>query len=333
MEARPRSTRSPRRVILQLVLLSGAATFLFTERGGGVSLAAARRGGSGGSGSSGACAARARAAIVIVSYVPVGAAGEAGLAVFERSVASIARFWPAHEVEVFVADNNAADAGSGALLRSAVRRALGAASDEEAEAALRVHIVPNGDAAGGWRYVWGGVRAVVRSEGWRACVPFDYIVVLHHTMALLRPLAFPTDGGGAATEPFRAFLHFHPIHFDTAYGPQREWVLEAAAAAGVNGSEYLSCDGVFGPAWAMSRACLGHWLQQDVFERRVETKGFGMGCERLAGILAAALCGSCHGHSVDGDVELYPSLHRANFIASAEALGNRTLLKMWGKAD
>lgn len=205
MEARPRSTRSPRRVILLLFLLSGA-TFLFTERGGGVSLAA-RRGGYGSSGSGGACAARTRAAIVIVSYVPVGAAGEARLAVFVRSVASIARFWPAHEVEVFVADNNAADAGSGALLRAAVRRALGAATDEEADAALRLRIVPNSDAAGGWRYVWGGVRSVVRAEGWRACVPFEYVVVLHHTMALLRPLAFPIDGGGAATEPFCTFLH------------------------------------------------------------------------------------------------------------------------------
>ena len=52
----------------------------------------------------------------------------------------------------------------------------------------------------------------------------------------------------------------------------------------------------------------------------------------LACGLAAALCGSCRGHSLDGDVELYPNLHRMNYVASAEELGNRTLLKMWGKA-
>ena len=323
-EVAPRPKRVQRAILL-LLLLSVGAAFLFAESGGGgFGLAAARRGGGG------ECAVRARAAFVIVSYVPAGAAGEAGLAVFERSVAAIARFWPAHEVEVFVADNNAADAGSGALLRAAVRHALGAANDKEADAALRVRVVPNGDAASGWRYVWGGVRAVVRAEGWRACVPFDFVVVLHHTMALLRPLAFPADADAA---PFRAFLHFFPIHFDTAYGPQREWVMEAAAAAGVNASEHLACDGVFGPAWAMSRGCLRRWLQRDVFERRVETKGFGMGCERLAGVLAAGLCESCRGHSIDGDMERYPGTFRTNYVASAGELGNRTLLKMWGKAD
>jgi len=159
-------------------------------------------------------------------------------------------------------------------------------------------------------------------------MPFNHVVVLHHKMALLRPLEFPATG----TE-FRAFLDFYPIHFDTAFGPQREWVLESAAAAGVKASAGLGCDGVFGPAWVSTRGCFQRWLQRGVFERQVSIKGIGMGCQRLAGILAATLCGGCRGHSIDGDMSLYPQAFRKNYVASDTELGGRTLLTVWGKAD
>jgi hypothetical protein len=308
-------------LLLVLLALAAAAAFFDASRVG--SLRATSSGGAA------ECAVRARAAIVIVSYMPTDLRGEAARVVFERNIANIARFWPSRgEAEVFVADNNAADPESGNLLNAAVRHALGVKNKVEANARLRVHIIPNNDAAGGWRYVWGGIRAIMRAEGWLRCVPFSHVVVLHHTMALLRPLEFPAAGA-----EFRAFLDFYPIHFDTAFGPQRDWVLESAAAAGVNASVGLECDGVFGPAWVMSRGCLKRWLQRGVFERQVSTKGIGMGCERLAGILGATLCGSCRGNSVDGDMMLYPQPFRTNYVASDEELGDRTLLKMWGKGD
>ena len=145
--------------------------------------------------------------IVIVSFLPRSGASGLALYTLELSLANIERFWPAGDVDVIIVDNNAAESGSDQLLRGIVQRNMSATF-----AATNVRIIANHDAETGRRYIFGALYTLFRELGWAACIPYEYMTLLHHSSALLRPLSFPSAGTADAFE-FRPFLYFD-LFFD-----------------------------------------------------------------------------------------------------------------------
>ena len=281
-----------------------------------------------------ACVARKSAAVVFVSYQP---SSKPALPVFERGLRNMARFWPqpSAEVDIFVADNNAEDAGSAALLRNASLRAFGDAS------ALRV--VPNEGLAEGFRFVFGGLRAVILKEGWDDCFPYNYLTVMHSAMALLKKLPYeqPDAASGAFREDFRPFIIFNNIGYKKS-NEYSDWLIREVEAAGVplgdaSGRLVLDGTGVFATSFVMSRTCLRAWLDRRIFvvTPRVEKKLHDMSTEALVGILATALC-EWKGESFDGTLERYMADCRGGGEGCKDMtdaqLGDRTIMKVWGTA-
>lgn len=268
------------------------------------------------------CKREKMAVIVIVSYLPSTAVPGLAQHVLELSLKNIEMFWPAGEVDVIIADNNAADPGSQKLLQSVIQRNLSSAYSKN------VRIIPNHDAANGWRYIFGALRMLVRELGWELCIPYDYMTLLHHTSALLKPLRFPGPGEAGAFE-YRPFLFFDLQFFGVR---QREYSEKVAASAGITIGQHCQ-EATFGPAWVSSRSCLQKWIRGHVFDEIAVDKHVGAAAELLTGILGSELCGSCR-QSYDGNVFDYPNFMGPNYIASAAELGpGRVFLKLWGAND
>jgi hypothetical protein len=272
------------------------------------------------------------AAIVIVSYQP---SSRPPLPVFERGLRNVAQFWPfpSSDVDVFVADNNVGDAGSAALLRNASLRAFG---DSAA-----LHIVPNKGLREGYRYVYGGLRAVILKERWHACFPYNYLVSYTSATALLKKLHFePPTVSGLFPYDFLPFMNFSNADYKWGSAEGR-WIVRQVEAAGVSlnesGRSVLEATGVFANSFVMSRACLKAWLKKRVFldSPRAETKIQDMSGEALSGILASALCGWT-GESFDGPLVRYMADCRGAgegcVNMSDAALAGRTIMKVWGTA-
>jgi len=278
------------------------------------------------------CAALKSAAIVIVSYQP---STRPPLPVFERGLRNVAQFWPfpSNDVDVFIADNSDGDPGSAALLRNASRRAFGDS------AALK--IVQNKGLHEGYRYVYGGLRAVIRKERWHACFPYHYLVAYSSATALLKKLQFePPTAGGQFRNDFLPFMNFSNAGYEWG-SSSGQWIARQVEAAGVSfnesGRSVFGATGVFADSFVMSRTCLEAWLKRRIFldSPRVETKNHDMSTEALSGILASVLCGWT-GASFDGPLVLYMADCRGAgegcVNMSDAALEGRTIMKVWGTA-
>lgn len=249
--------------------------------------------------------------------------------VFEWNLAAWRRFYDSATVDIIIVNNGGSES------ETLIQQAIANAGLEPKS----VFLIQNAEAADGYGYEFGAVRAASRSMGWLAgCMPYEYVIVMQTTMALLQPL----DLSPLAHGHFKRFLHFE-FNYDTR--DQQQWVAEQlhniglheadSAKPQVPGAGQFSkpCKGVFGPAWIMSNACASQLLSRGAFEvPRVSLKWHQTGSERLLAHLVAAFCDiSCDDASLDGDIWHYPSpFQKFDPNVSIASLLPRFILKKWG---
>ena len=278
----------------------------------------------------------------------------------DMTLRNIRRWYGDTEADIVIADNHYINVTAQVNSTRLVQQAVAAAGLP----ATGVHIVTNLD-SNEWGYEFGAMRAVGRALRWNSLasdaaevssdlvqqtIPYDFIIVMQHTMALIAPLDFrqapasniPTRGmpsvrlddrwsGVATGQPFRAFMDFPSNSYDN--NEERRYALDMWTA--ITGRTELSvCPGVFGPNWLMSGACAARFAAAGVFEKaKVTVKLQQCASERLLPQLAQFLCGlPCDvSTSVDGSVTQYPKAFTlAINDPAAPAMAGRHFLKKWG---